>query len=165
MKEEEIYIATKAWFKKKDYLILGGQPPGGTDHIPLIEIKDPNYSEKGSKGSYKPDLIVGNKENIIIIECKPDYDLGDEKKLKEIINSDERKIMLFKELQQRHLLKNDLIKNYDLNEENFKSDLRYCLSHAGETMALDSIATLRVKSVEGEGILIQPKISKYTIVH
>ena len=53
MNEDQIYLSTKSWFRKNGYLVLAGQPPSGSDSIPVVEIKDFSNLYKGSKGSYK----------------------------------------------------------------------------------------------------------------
>ena len=40
MNEDQIYLSTKSWFRKNGYLVLAGQPPSGSDSIPVVEIKD-----------------------------------------------------------------------------------------------------------------------------
>ena len=91
MNEDQIYLSTKSWFRKNGYLVLAGQPPSGSDSIPVVEIKDFSNLYKGSKGSYKPDLIAKKNDSIVIIECKPKFDLGDKNKLLNIINEDKKK--------------------------------------------------------------------------
>ena len=87
MDEDIVYILSKKWFLEKNFIILGGQPPNGSDNIPVIEIKDSFVKEKGSKGSYKPDLVCANSKFIILIECKPVYSFSDKEKLLSIENN------------------------------------------------------------------------------
>ena len=72
--EEEVYNGTKKILIKNNYTLLGGQPPRGVDHLPVIEIKSGLNREKGSKDSFKPDLVAYRDGILIIIECKPDLD-------------------------------------------------------------------------------------------
>ena len=102
MTEEEIYLGTKNYLIKNQFLVIAGQPPRGVDHLPVIEIKD-NNSNKGSKFSYKPDLIAFKNDKTIIIECKPLFDYGDYTKLKSILANPTRIQNLYNELKQYHL--------------------------------------------------------------
>ena len=87
MTEEEVYLGCKNYLLKNGYKVIAGQPARGVDHLPVIEIKGDNDGTKGSKFSYKPDLVAFKENFIYIIECKPKFDLGDYLKLKEIKNS------------------------------------------------------------------------------
>ena len=98
MREDEVYFYTKEWFKLKGFEVIAGQPPKGSDNIPVLEIKDIHFSNKGSKGSFKPDLITINSKNIVIIECKPRYDNNDEVKLLSVLFDDNRKVLLYEQL-------------------------------------------------------------------
>jgi len=83
MNETEVYIATKTVLKQLGLKLIGGQPPNGTDSFPVIEIADPSILSKGSKGSFKPDLIAfcPKRQKIVIVECKPEFSLNDVEKL------------------------------------------------------------------------------------
>ena len=85
MREDEIYFYTKELLKLKNFKIIAGQPPNGSDNIPSIEIKESNHFDKGSKGSFKPDLVAIDRNNFLIIECKPKYDFNDKKKLESVL--------------------------------------------------------------------------------
>jgi hypothetical protein len=102
MNETEVYIATKTALKQMGLKLIGGQPPNGTDSFPVIEIADPSISSKGSKGSFKPDLIAfcPNRQKVIIIECKPKFSLSDVKKLLQTAIKN-RLELLAQELRQR----------------------------------------------------------------
>ncbi len=100
MSEDEIYVYTKEWLKDKGYIILGGQPPNGSDDFPVVEIKKEKDQDKGSKGSFKPDLVAKNSQEILVIECKPKYDKEDEEKLKQVLIYKKRQQLLIEELSQ-----------------------------------------------------------------
>lgn len=125
--EERVYAGTKRFLKNNGFLVLAGQPPRGVDHIPVIEIKDPNFIGKGSRNAYKPDLVAFKNNNFYIIECKPQYDLGDYHKLKSILSSDERLHAFYNELTQRGLLRKN---NINLSYEYFKSNIFGVLSYS-----------------------------------
>jgi len=42
MREDLIYILTKKFFLKKNFTLIAGQPPSGSDNLPVIEIKTNN---------------------------------------------------------------------------------------------------------------------------
>lgn len=159
MNEEQIYIFSKIWFKKNDFIVLGGQPPSGSDSIPVIEIKNINNLQKGSKGSYKPDLVLQNKNNIIIVECKPFFSKSDNEKLNNIIFDDSRKELFFIELKQKKLFKFGL--ENDLNK--FIQSLRYCQSFFGDYIEQEKIALLKILDDKGNSELIQPKFNNFKI--
>lgn len=160
MNEEQIYIFSKNWFKKNNFIILGGQPPSGSDNIPVIEIKNIYNLKKGSEGSYKPDLILQNKNNIIIAECKPYFNKDDNKKLNSIILDDERKKTFFIELKQKKLFKFGL--ENDLNK--FLLNLRYCQCFSGDHIEQEKIIFLKILNKEGNAELIQPKLNNFKII-
>jgi len=160
MNEDQIYISTKLWFKKNKYIVLAGQPPGGSDTIPVIEIKDVLNQDKGSKGSYKPDLIAKKNSSIVILECKPKFDLGDKNKLLNIINEDRRKKELYLELTQRKLINKNTL---ELNYNDFLLNIRYCMSFNGHYTLLDKISILNIFDENGGAKLIQPKNKIYNL--
>ena len=161
MNEDQIYLSTKSWFRKNGYLVLAGQPPSGSDSIPVVEIKDFSNLYKGSKGSYKPDLIVKKNDSIVIIECKPKFDLGDKKKLLNIINEDKRKEKLYVELNQRKLINKNL---QELNYNNFLINIRYCMSFSGNYELLDKISILNILDENDNSKLIQSKNHMYHLL-
>ena len=70
MREDEVYIYTKEWLKFNNFKIIAGQPPKGSDNIPVVEIKSLNNLDKGSKDSFKPDLIAVNSINLFLNKLK-----------------------------------------------------------------------------------------------
>lgn len=132
--EEHVYTGTKRFLKNNGFLILAGQPPRGVDHLPVIEIKDPSFVDKGSKNAYKPDLVAFKNNNFFIIECKPQYDLGDYDKLKSILSSNERLHAFYNELTQRGLLRKN---NINLSFNYFKSNIFGVLSYSSDVTIND----------------------------
>ncbi len=102
MNETEVYITTNTVLKQLGLKLIGGQPPNGTDSFPVIEIADPSILSKGSKGSFKPDLIAfcPERQKIVIVECKPEFSLNDVEKLLQAADKN-RLGVLSKELHQR----------------------------------------------------------------
>ncbi len=152
MREDEVYIYTKNWFNSKKINIIAGQPPSGSDNIPVVEIKDEKNHNKGSRGSYKPDLIAINENNLVIIECKPIYNEEDYFKLLSVKFNEERKIKLYEELKLRGLIQ---IYFNDYNE--LSKVIKYCLSNASITNNLDYVSNLTVNESIDECKLINPK--------
>ena len=101
--ETTVFIAVKNFLLKNDWLVIGGQPPSGTDPLPVIEIRDPMYRGKGSKGSYKPDLIAWHKSTLFVIELKPLFNQPDRDKVNQVLNSPERIRSLWESLIQRNI--------------------------------------------------------------
>ncbi|MEM2128460.1 MAG: hypothetical protein QXN86_02230 [Candidatus Methanomethylicaceae archaeon] len=89
IKEGEIYIAMKGWLMARGWSIVGGEPPSGTNTIPRIEIKDPTYTGRGSKGSRKIDLVSFKEGYFLFTEMKPRYNFRDAEKLQEIVGKKE----------------------------------------------------------------------------
>ena len=163
MNEEEVYLGTKNWFKKNGFIPIAGQPPNGSDSIPKIEIKNSFYKQKGSKGSFTPDLLCISKSYFFIIECKPKHSEKDKEKLIEIINSSSRRKELYKDLLDRKIFqKRNLFENY-LSLEQFNKKIRYVLSHNGAPKMMKNIITLTIRSRSGEGVIYQPTNENFSI--
>ena len=101
--EEEVYNGAKRWLRKNGFVVLAGQPARGVDHLPVIEIKQPS-GEKGSRYSYKPDLVAFKDGIFYIIECKPGFDVGDLEKIREVLSNELRLRSFYTELVQYQLL-------------------------------------------------------------
>ena len=63
----------KEYLSKLEWTIVAGDPPHGTDHIPVFEMHDSDYVGKGSKGSKKIDLLAYKKKYFLLIELKGKY--------------------------------------------------------------------------------------------
>ena len=163
MREDEVYVATKNWFKKKGFIALAGQPPNGCDNIPTIEIKDLTNISKGSKGSFKPDLVFASNDYLILVECKPLDDKEDENKLLEVDSSKDRQMLLLEEISQRGIFERRGLTDAFPDLASIQKKLRYCLAHNGETREMDKVFTLRVLSIGGDGEITKAKNSKYNI--
>ena len=87
LEENLIYQILKEYLREYNWLILGGEPPGGTNHYPVIEIRDPLNLRKGSKGSKKIDLVAFKSSFFLLIELKHSYSWSDIYKLNELINN------------------------------------------------------------------------------
>lgn len=115
--ESEVYLAIKQWLRKKNWLVVGGEPPGGTNDIPVIEIKDVTHAKKGSKGSRKIDLVAFRNGYFLFIECKPSFSQSDINKLNEVVSEKKWRIafiraLIEKRIDQRLLLTSEELFRY-----------------------------------------------------
>jgi hypothetical protein len=104
LNETQVFIIVRNHLLESGWQVLGGQPPSGTDHLPVIEIRDPTHQGKGSKGSYKPDLIAWHDSNLLIIELKPSFNRGDRDKVIKVLESPDRVKSLWESLIQRNIV-------------------------------------------------------------
>lgn len=88
LNETEIYLLIKKWLVNENWQVIGGEPPGGTNHIARIELHDPEYKLKGSKGSKKIDMVAYKNNFFLLLELKDDYSKisSDVKKLNTIVS-------------------------------------------------------------------------------
>lgn len=112
--ETQVFISVKEFLVSQGWHVLGGQPPSGTDQLPIIEIKDPGFRGKGSKGSYKPDLVAWHNSCLAIIELKPKFSKSDRDKVSEVLNSPERLSSLWQGLIERNITLQDSRKISDV---------------------------------------------------
>ena len=146
MSEDEIYVYTKEWLIKKGYEILGGQPPNGSDDFPVVEIKKERNQDKGSKGSFKPDLIAKNSQEILVIECKPKYDEDDEEKLNQVLASNKRQQLFIEELLQRKLI----------TESEQGNKVKFCLANNSKIEPLETINNIFISDDPEKCDLVRP---------
>lgn len=146
MSEDEIYIYTKEWLIAKGYDILGGQPPNGSDDIPVVEIKKEKNQNKGSKGSFKPDLVAKDSKEILVVECKPKYDKDDEEKLNQVLIKKKRQQLFVEELLQRRLINE--------SEKNLK--IKFCLANNSKIPPLQTINNIFISDNSKECLVIRP---------
>lgn len=148
--EEEVYNGAKIWLKKNAFFILAGQPARGVDHLPVIEIKN-STGDKGSKFSYKPDLVAYKNNIFYIIECKPEYDADDNMKINDILLSENRLKYFYMEMTQYRLF--DRIGYYP-NFSIFKNSIEGILAFSGTTGPNSNLHKLIVESWQGKAFLI-----------
>ncbi len=138
---------------ENNFRILAGQPPRGTDRFPVIEIKDPNSGLKGSKYSFKPDLVVANDEKLFVVECKPSYSQADVSKLIGVSDDSGRRHMLFIELKDRKTFEQGNLNKVFLIESNFNERLDYCVAYAGSYVQEDRVCSLVLEESTGAGTM------------
>lgn len=104
--ESEVYVYTKEFLREQGWTLVGGEPPGGTDELPRIEIKDPEHGGIGSNGSKKVDLIAQRSGKVLLLELKPSYSHQDVLKLNDIVNREDLRREFFKSCKERSALEN-----------------------------------------------------------
>ena len=134
MTEARVYIAARDWFKERGMEAMAGQPPNGCDTIQVVEIKDGINTGKGSKGSYKPDLLVGNSSYLVVVECKPGFSRSDELKLESVMDSLVRRQLLYRELNQRRIFEKRGLMDCYSDFKAFNQRLIFCLAN-GDSVA------------------------------
>lgn len=152
MKEEEIYVAVKWWLKRESWDVLGGQPPSGTDHLPVIEIKDDLQAQRGSLGAYKPDLVAMKGFVVALIECKPNYDLNDHQKLNDVLSSWRRLRSLWNEICLRY--PSGVVSAIEFKDIEFVGILAH--SSVGTVAPLRSVGLLRCAGLSPAEIELVP---------
>lgn len=124
LNETVIYILMKEWLQKNYWKVLGGQPPGGTNDIPLIELKDPSYIRKGSRGSKKIDLVAYKKGYFMLLELKPKPSNSDVRKLNEVVGESKWRAAFLKALKEKRIY-DTLCISIELEPEYVESDKYY----------------------------------------
>jgi hypothetical protein len=142
VREDEIYLLTKQWVIRQKLHVLGGQPPNGTDRFPVIEIKSDQKSEKGSRTSFKPDLVVATTDLLLIIECKPRFDSADVTKLNEIAESPTRLDAFIRELRQRRSLERRDLSLSLLSDHELVTRTRFCVAYSGQYYPVPNMYSL-----------------------
>lgn len=126
--ETKLYIALKSYLKINGWHLIAGQPPSGTDHLPVLEIKSQVGDVKGSRDSYKPDLVAVSTNTLLIVEIKPSYSANDDAKLIRTLTEGNRIESLWFEIANRNLKDADGNKIADRVGE---LELRAALAYAG----------------------------------
>ena len=101
--EMSLYIDLKKYLKSAQWELIGGQPPSGTDHLPVLELKSHIGEVKGSASSYKPDLVAYKTGRLLLVEIKPKYSPADNAKLLNILEEPTRLETLWAELRSRQI--------------------------------------------------------------
>lgn len=151
LSEEEVYNGTKRWLRKNGFLVIAGQPARGVDHLPVIEIKNPT-GDKGSKFSYKPDLVAYKNNVFYIIECKPGYDSDDNTKINDVLLSENRLKSFYTEINQYKLF--DKV-NYRPTFSVFKNSIEGILAFSGSPGPNCNLHKIIVATWQGEARWIQ----------
>lgn len=142
MREDEIYLLTKDWFVRRNHKVLGGQPPKGTDRHPVIEIKSNEHAEKGSRTSFKPDLVIATPDTLLLVECKPKFDGDDVDKLLKVSNSAPRRQSLVNEIRQRRSLERHNHSLAHFSDDFLSQRIRCCVAYSGTHHPINLIYSL-----------------------
>lgn len=139
MREDEVYFHTKEFLRNSGLTVIAGQPPRGTDRVPVIEIKSPENDRKGSDGSFKPDLVAANEQVILVVECKPRYSSSDVQKLQELRASADRRRKLVEEILQRGLLHRHGLIARSTGSRDVDARLEFAVAYHGKPVRLDDL--------------------------
>lgn len=95
VREYAITYGVKTFLLKCNWDVIAYNPPGsqGTFTIPNPK-KDGGY--RGQIGSESPDVIAVKKDVVLIVECKPSFNLEDSKKLERLSKNAEKMEILSK---------------------------------------------------------------------
>lgn len=119
--ETQIYLFLKRFLPEKNWILVGGEPPDGTNSMPRIELKDEHNLSKGSKGSKKIDLLFFKAGYFLLLELKEKYNVSDVDKLNEIAHNEKWRKALIKALEEKKALESKGIKieksNYILSDK------------------------------------------------
>ena len=99
MTQGEIYFYLKKYLNDHKWNILAGEPPDGSNDLVRMEIRDESFKEKGSKGSYKIDLVALKEGTLLLIENYRTFESKDVSKLNCIVG--EKADHLFDALSER----------------------------------------------------------------
>lgn len=114
--ETEIYLKLKKELPKRGWILIGGEPPDGTNSMPRIELKDYSNLSKGSKGSKKIDLVFFKNGFFLLLELKEKYDYSDVKKLNEIVQEEKWRKAFMIALKEKRALE---LKNISISQQNY----------------------------------------------
>ena len=79
MTETFIHIAMRKYLKKEGWTLVAGEYPGGSDdELFVLSIMNPIVAKDNSPDPRR------HSEFMLVIEAKPQYDIGDREKLKDL---------------------------------------------------------------------------------
>ena len=103
LNENKVFQYSKEILENNNYQIIAEDPPSGSGFLPFLEIKEISNTEKGSKGSYKPDIVAANSDEIVVVECKGKFAQRDVEKLIEIKFDENRNLQLYEQFKEKNL--------------------------------------------------------------
>ena len=124
LNENKVFQYSKNILKKNNYQIIAEDPPSGSGFLPFLEIKEILNTEKGSAGSYKPDIIAASKDEIIIVECKGKFAQSDVEKLIEIKFDENRNLQLYRQFIEKKLTEKFILNENFLSNEFFLKSIK-----------------------------------------
>lgn len=114
--ETQIYLNLRKYLPERGWVLVGGDPPDGTNSIPRIELKEETHTAKGSKGSKKIDLLFFKQGYFLLLELKGKYNISDVKKLNEIVDTEKWRKAFILALKEKRALE---LKNIKINEQEY----------------------------------------------
>ena len=154
LSEEEVYLGAKVILKRAGWQVVAGQPARGTDNLPVVEVKSPDVSEKGSLGSYKPDIIAIREGSTLLVEAKPQHDSSDANKLIAMVSNQGRLALLYQELVARGIVKVEGDPGAHL--ESFQSGVIGALANSDTVAPRGPLFHIRVRDPWGTGMILPP---------
>ena len=146
-----MYVGTKKFLQHLGWAVIAGQPPRGSDHLPVVEIKSPLRTGIGSWGAFKPDLIAHKEGITVLVECKSAHNEADAQKLRMVLKDQERVLLLYSEIQQRGLFGR---RGLDVDRVAFARGLHGALAHSGPVIVQPDLMVIAISNPSGEGQLI-----------
>jgi len=95
LREDTLHVSVRHFVRQAGWQLVAGQYPGGSDdELPPLNVMDPVLAcdhspdpSRHSKNKLTPDLVACKHNIMLIIEMKPTYSLGDERKLEDLLTS------------------------------------------------------------------------------
>jgi len=152
VREYAITYGVKNLLLSKKWDVIAYNPPGsqGTFTIPNPR-KDGGY--RGQTGSESPDVIAIKNDVVLIVECKPSFDLDDANKMKRL-SEDSEKMEILSILVRRVCAANEIKISGDL-------EYIYALAYQGEMHNEKELGFINVIVCENFDITNLPAISSY----
>lgn len=152
IKEYAITYGVKNFLLSKNWDVIAYNPPGsqGTFTIPNPN-KDGGY--RGQTGSESPDILAIKNNVVLVVECKPAFNLDDAEKMKRL-SKDSKKMEILDILIRRVCAANEI-------EISQKLNYIYALAFQGERKQENAIGFIKVKVSENFDITHLPAESSY----
>lgn len=101
MNESLVHVSMRIYLKNDGWKLIAGEYPGGSDdELYVLRIKDPRVARdnspdprRHSSGEFVPDLFAYKNGEMLVIEAKPSYDIGDKEKLIDLIYNNHRRLI------------------------------------------------------------------------
>ena len=152
VKEYAITYGVKGLLLSKKWDVIAYNPPGsqGTFTIPNPS-KDGRY--RGQTGSESPDVVAIKRDVVLIVECKPSFDLDDADKLQKL-SKDSKKMAILTTLIQRVCAANEITIGAELK-------YIYALAYRGEKHNIKGLGFIQVEVLAEFDITNIPAESSY----
>lgn len=84
--EEQVFQSIRMALEARGWSILAGQAARGSTDLPVVQARV--GTTKGSKGAFKPDLVVSKAGYLLVLELKPRFSQADVAKCATLANCD-----------------------------------------------------------------------------